>query len=133
MKIIGNVMKVTSVKSSYTRIEFGLTWPIDPHSKQKYHILVWSDYLTMWIEVKDMKNENEENVAKFFHGSTFSRFGVLREIVANQGPQFTSNLIENLMQLNKICRRKSTTYHSQENGQVEVTNRELENILSKIV
>ena len=87
----------------------------------------------MWTEVKDMTNENEENVGKFFHESTFSRFWVLKEIVANQGPQFTSNLIENLMQLNKICHIKSTTYHSQENAQVEVTNRELENILTKTV
>ena len=133
MKIIGNVMKITSVKSSYTYTKFGVMWPIDPRSKQKHHILVWSDYLTMWTEVKDMKNENEENVAKFFHEGTFSRFWVLREIVANQGPQFTSNLIENLMQLNKICHRESTTYHSQENSEVEVTNRKLENILTKIV
>ena len=83
MKIIGNVMKITSVKSSYTRTKFGGTRPIDPRSKQKHHILVWSDYLTMWTKVKDMKKENEENVAKFFHESTFSRFGVLREIIAS--------------------------------------------------
>ena len=83
MKIIGNVMKITSVKSSYTHTKFQVMWPIESRSKQKHHILVWSDYLTMWTEVKNMKNENEENVAKFFHESTFSRFGVLREIVAS--------------------------------------------------
>ena len=44
----------------------------------------------------------------------------------------TSNVIEHIMQLNKTHHRKYDTNHPKENGQVEVTNRELENIHTKM-
>jgi len=55
------------------------------------------------------------------------------EIATNQRPQFTSNLIEHIMQMNKIHHKKSAPYHPQANGQVEVTNRELENIIIETI
>jgi hypothetical protein len=48
-------------------------------------------------------------------------------------PQFTSRLIEYIVKEHNIHRRKSTPYHTQANGQVEVTKKELENILTKTV
>jgi transposase InsO family protein len=40
----------------------------------------------------------------------------------DQGPQFTSRLIEEIMKEHNIHHRKSTPYHPQVNGKVEVTN-----------
>eukprot|EP00253_Pinus_taeda_P026779 PITA_26779 len=56
-----------------------------------------------------------------------------RELVINQGNQFTSRRIEDLITHPKIKHRTSTPYHPQANGQVEVTNRALEGILTKVV
>ena len=56
-----------------------------------------------------------------------------RELVTNQGSQFTFNLIEDLLTLHKIKHKTSTPYHPQVNGQVEVNNRALEGILTKVV
>eukprot|EP00253_Pinus_taeda_P028491 PITA_28491 len=56
-----------------------------------------------------------------------------RELVTDQGIQFTSNIIEDLLSEHKIKHRTSTPYHPQSNGQVEVTNRVLEGILTKVV
>eukprot|EP00253_Pinus_taeda_P027764 PITA_27764 len=56
-----------------------------------------------------------------------------REIVIDQGSQFTSNLIEDLLAHHRIKNRTSTPYHPQANGKVEVTNRALEGILTKVV
>lgn len=61
------------------------------------------------------------------------KFGYPRELVTDQGSQFTSNLIEDLYAHHKIKHRTSTLYHPQANGQVEVTNRALERILTKVV
>eukprot|EP00253_Pinus_taeda_P029632 PITA_29632 len=58
---------------------------------------------------------------------------VPREIVTDQGNQFTSNLVEKLMEEYKIKHKRSTSYHPQENGQVESTNKVLESIITKIV
>eukprot|EP00253_Pinus_taeda_P029914 PITA_29914 len=54
-------------------------------------------------------------------------------VFTDQGSQFTSNLIEDLLTHHKIKHGTSTPYHSQENGQVEVINRALEGILTKVV
>eukprot|EP00253_Pinus_taeda_P036248 PITA_36248 len=56
-----------------------------------------------------------------------------RELVTDQGSQFTSNLIEDFLAHHKIKHRNSTPYHPQANGKVEVTNRALEGILTKVV
>eukprot|EP00253_Pinus_taeda_P002920 PITA_02920 len=63
----------------------------------------------------------------------FYKFGYPRELVTDQGSQFTSNLIEDLLTHHKIKHKTSTPYHPEANGQVEVTNRSLEEILTKVL
>ncbi len=67
------------------------------------------------------------------YSEIFTRFGVPHEITTDQGPQFTSNLIAALIKEYEIHHQKSLPYHPQVNGQLEVTNWKLENILTKIV
>ena len=107
--------------------------PIDPPSNGKSYILVCMDYLTKWVEIRAMKNERDEKVAKFLYEEIFSRYGVPRELVTDQGAQFTSNLITKVMKEYIIRCHKSSPYHPQENEKEEVTNREIEAILTKIV
>eukprot|EP00253_Pinus_taeda_P017102 PITA_17102 len=77
--------------------------PISPPSKQKQYIIVCTDYLKKWAEKKEIKATTEEKVAEFLRENIFYKFGT------------------------------STLYHPQANGQVEVTNRALEGILTKVV
>lgn len=56
-----------------------------------------------------------------------------REIVTNQGTQFTSNLVKAIIEQYKIKHRKSSPYHPQANGQVESTNKVIEAILTKTI
>ncbi len=72
-------------------------------------------------------------MVEFLRENVFYKFGYPRELVTDQGSQFTSSMIEELLSHHKIKHRTSTPYHPQANGQVEVTNRELENILTKVV
>ena len=41
--------------------------PIYTPSNGKSYILVCMDYLTKWVEVRAMKNERDEKVAKFLY------------------------------------------------------------------
>src|ERR1700722_10721401 len=107
--------------------------PINPSSRQRSYIIVCTDYLTKWAETKAIKAATEEKVAEFLRENIFYKFGYPREIVTDQGSQFTSNLLEYLLAHHRIKHRTSTPYHPQANGQVEVTNRALEGILTKVV
>eukprot|EP00253_Pinus_taeda_P034267 PITA_34267 len=107
--------------------------PINPSSRQRSYIIVCTDYLTKWAETKAIKAATEEKVVEFLRENIFYKFGYPRELVTDQGSQFTSHLIEDLLANHKIKHRTSTPYHPQANGQVEVTNRALEGILTKVV
>jgi hypothetical protein len=58
---------------------------------------------------------------------------VPREIVTDQGAQFTSKLVQAITEKYQIKHHKSSPYHPQANGKVESTNKVLEAILTKTV
>jgi hypothetical protein len=68
--------------------------PINFASKKKKYILVCTDYVTKWVETKSLPAVGEQSVVDFLFNNIFTRFGVPREIVTDQGTQFTSNLVK---------------------------------------
>jgi hypothetical protein len=107
--------------------------PMNPLSKGKIYILVCTDYVTKWVEEKSLSRATEQAIVNFLFEDIFVRFGVPREIVTDQGAQFTSNLVKDIVEKYKIRHHKSTPYHPQANGQVESTNKVLEAIMTKTI
>ena len=85
--------------------------PINPPSKKNKYILVCTDYVTKWVEAKALPFPNEKSVVNFLFEDIFTCFGVPREIVIDQGSQFTSKMVKDLVENYKIKHRKSTPYH----------------------
>jgi len=85
--------------------------PINLPSRQKQYIIVCTNYLKKWVETKAIKAATEEKAAEFFRENIFYKFGYPRELVIEQGSQFTSNLIEDLLTRHKIKHNTSTPYH----------------------
>ena len=107
--------------------------PINPPSRGKKHILVCIDYVSKWVEVMALTQTKEEKVANFLLNNIMQRFGALSFLVSDQIPQFMSKMIKQFVDHYQIKHKKASPYHPQTSGQVEVTNRELKNILTKIV
>eukprot|EP00253_Pinus_taeda_P015157 PITA_15157 len=59
--------------------------PINPPSKQRSYIIVYTDYLTKWVETKAIEAATEEKVAEFLRENIFYKFGYPRELVTDQG------------------------------------------------
>ena len=57
--------------------------PIDPPSNGKSYILVCTDYLTKWVEVKAMKYAHDEKVVEFLYEEIFTRNVVPKELVTD--------------------------------------------------
>lgn len=72
-------------------------------------------------------------VSKFLKSNVFNRFGVPKLIICDQGTYFCNSVIKKLTEKYGVRHKVTTTYHPQANGQVEVSNREIKNILHKIV
>ena len=103
--------------------------PINPTSNGKKYILVCTDYMTKWAEAKALVRA----VVNFLFEEIFVRYRVPREIVTDQGTQFTSKLVKDITEKYQIKHRSSTPYHPQGNGQVESINQTLEGIITKTV
>jgi len=58
---------------------------INPPSKQKKYILVYTYYVTKWVEAKALLFANEKSVVNFLFEDISTRFGVPREIVTDKG------------------------------------------------
>jgi len=63
--------------------------PIDPPSGQKKYIIVCNDYFTKCDETKVVKATTKDKVAELLRENFFYKFGYPREIVTNQGAQFS--------------------------------------------
>jgi hypothetical protein len=83
---------------SFEKCTLDFVGPIFPMSRKKSYILVCNDYATKWVEFKPLLHDNEQYVVDFLFEDIFTHFGVPREIVIDQGTQFTSNLVQKIME-----------------------------------
>ncbi|RVX03230.1 Retrovirus-related Pol polyprotein from transposon 17.6 [Vitis vinifera] len=72
-------------------------------------------------------------VLKFLKENIFSRFGVPKAIISDGGTHFCNKPFETLLAKYGVKHKVATPYHPQTSGQVELANREIKNILMKVV
>ena len=106
--------------------------PFSP-SKGNIYILVMVNYVSMWVEVIATPRNNAKIVVKFVHKNILTCFCAPRAVVSDEETHFFNKVFANLMAKNGVKHKKALVYHSQSNGQPEITNRELKRILEKIV
>nr|GLL27368.1 uncharacterized protein LOC104238251 [Ipomoea trifida] len=97
------------------------------------YILVAVDYLSKWVEAITTLRNDAKTVIKFVKRNIFSRFGMPRSFITDNGTHFCNKLLEKLLVKYGIYHRLSTPYHSQTCRQVELANREIKSILEKVV
>ncbi|KAL6333015.1 hypothetical protein AAG906_020035 [Vitis piasezkii] len=107
-------------------VELFDVWGIDfmgpfPMSFGNSYILVGVDYVSKWVEAIPCR-QNDQVVLKFLKENIFSRFGVPKAIINDGGAHFYG-----------VKHKVATPYHPQTSGQVELANREIKNILMKVV
>ncbi|RVW12401.1 Retrovirus-related Pol polyprotein from transposon 17.6 [Vitis vinifera] len=113
-------------------------WGIDfmgpfPMSFGNSYILVGVDYVSKWVEAIPCKHNDHRVVLKFLKENIFSRFGVPKAIISDGGTHFCNKPFETLLAKYGVKHKVATPYHPQTSGQVELANREIKNILMKVV
>ncbi|XP_045820253.1 uncharacterized protein LOC123913526 [Trifolium pratense] len=113
-------------------------WGIDfmgpfPVSFGFLYILLAVDYVSKWVEAIPTRTNDSRVVADFVRSNIFCRFGIPRAIISDQGTHFCNRTMEALLRKYGVVHRVSTAYHPQTNGQAEVSNREIKQVLEKMV
>ena len=106
--------------------------PFSPYDGKEY-ILVAVDYVSKWVEAIPKRTNDHRVVNKFIVSNIFSLFNCPRAIINDGGSHFTNSHFRALLQKYGVHHRVTNLYRPQENGQVEVINREVKNVLKKII
>ena len=85
------------------------------------------------MEAKATKIDDSKVVTDFIKPNIFSKFGIPRALISDQGTHFCNRTVETLLRKFNVTYKVSTAYHPQTNGQAEVSNREIKSILEKMV
>ncbi|KAI5316228.1 hypothetical protein L3X38_045404 [Prunus dulcis] len=112
------------IKDSYPDVK-------DVYDFSKLYILVAVDYVSKWIEAIPCRKNDHKTVLKFLKENVLSRFGTPKAIIRDGGSHFYNRPFEALVKKYGITHKISTPYHPQTNGQAELPNREIKQILEK--
>ena len=104
-----------------------------PHSFGNLYILLAVDYVSKWVEAIACPRNDANTVVGFIQKKILSRFGAPITIISDEGSHFANILFAKLMSKYEVRHVMSLAYHPQSNGQVQISNREIKNILEKTV
>jgi len=86
-------------------------------------ILVAVDYMSKWAEAFALPNEEAHTCMTALYNGFFSRFGLPTQLHSDQGRNFESKLVQELVKLTGIRRTRTTPFHPRSDGQTERMNR----------
>ena len=122
------LISIPPVDEPFARIAMDIVGPLVRSEKGNRFILVVCDYGTKYPEAIPLKTIDAETVANALI-DIFSRTGIPREILSDQGSNFMSATIKHLCSLLHIKKLKTSPYHPQANGLVENFNGTLKKML----
>ena len=91
------------------------------------------DYVSKWVETIACPLNDVSIVVWFIQRNILSRFGAPRTIVSDEGSHLSNKMFTKLMNRYGIRHVMGLAYHPQSNGQAEISNKEIKNIIEKTV
>ena len=101
-----------------------------PKSRDVEYILVVVDYVSKWVEALPCRAADSK---KMFHEVIFPRFGTPRMVISDGGSHFIDKTFRKFLAEYGVKHNVATPYHPQTSGQAETSNKQIKNILQKIV
>ncbi|PIK58927.1 hypothetical protein BSL78_04144 [Apostichopus japonicus] len=120
------------IETPFQRVAIDIVGPIQPKTdRNNRYILTIVDYATRYPEAVALPSIETTRVAEALI-TVFSRVGVPREVLTDQGTQFTSDLMREVGRLLSVRQLTTTPYHPACNGLVERFNGTLKLMLRRM-
>lgn len=85
------------------------------------------------VEAFSLPNNEDNNIIAFLKNNSFSGFGTSRAIISDGGSHIFNKLFKTLLEKYGFRHNVASPYHPQTSGLVELSNRDIKQILAKIV
>ena len=122
-------MQLHEVFEPWHTIGIDLMGPFPTTSRQKRFLLVIVDYFTRWVELFAMRTTTSIDIAQILINEVFSRYGLPKYILSDNGPQFVSNIFDDFCRSCGIKQKLTANYHPQTN-MTERVNRTLKPMIA---
>jgi transposase InsO family protein len=125
-------------QTSNLQIDIFDVWGIDfmepfHNSKGYEYILVAIDYVSKWVEALPCRAADAMHSKTMFHEVIFPRYRVPRIVISDGGSHFIDKTFWKAQLEDEVDHRIATPYHPQTSGQAKTSNKQIKNILQKIV
>jgi hypothetical protein len=104
-----------------------------PNSEGYEYILVVVDYVSKWVEALPCWAADATHSKRMFYEVIFLRYGIPRVVISDGGSHFIDQTFRKALTEVRVDHRIATPYHPQTSGQAETSNKQIKNILQKIV
>ena len=105
------------------RVHLDILGPFNRSNSGSVYVLVMVDQFSKWVELAPLPAQSAELTARAFLNHFVVTFGCPLEVHTDQGRNFQSDLFQAFCKLLEISKTRTTPYHPSGNGQCEVFNR----------
>ncbi|CAG2239793.1 unnamed protein product [Mytilus edulis] len=112
------------------RVAIDILGPLPLTKRQNRYVLVLCDCFSKWTEAYAIPDQESLTIARTIVNEFICRFGSPLQLHSDQGRSFEAKLFQDLCDLLKIDKTRSTSQHPQSNGSVERFNRTLLSMLT---
>jgi transposase InsO family protein len=116
----------------FERIAIDVAGPFPRSDQENGYLLIAMDYFTKWPEAYAIPNQETATVAEALV-TNFCRFGVPRELHSDQGCNFQSRLMQEVLECLGVNKTRTTPLHPQSDGMVERYIKTVEEHLRKVI
>jgi transposase InsO family protein len=122
-----------NIGAPFERIAIDVAGPFPRSDHRNRYLLISMDYFTKWLEVDAIPNQEASTVAEALVTNFFCRFSIPRELHSDQGHNFESHLLQEVLQHLGVRKTHTTLLHPQSDGMVERYVKTIEEHLWKVV
>ena len=119
------------ITTPFLKVAIDIVGPLQLTQKKNRYILTLIDIATRWPDAVPLPDIETHTVVEAL-SAMFSRIGFPEQILSDNGPQFKSELYEQICRFFNVKPIKTTPYHPISNGAVERFNGTLKNMLRKL-
>ncbi|GFO17205.1 gypsy retrotransposon integrase-like protein 1 [Plakobranchus ocellatus] len=125
------LQKMPVITTPFHRLAIDLVGPLAKSDRGHRFILTVVDVATRWVEAVALKETTTEMVAEALL-TIYARLGIPKEILSDHGPQFISDLMNQVCRLMGIKHVYSSIFHPSSNGMCERINGVIKAMLRKV-
>ena len=133
-KRVWGQLQPIEVPHAFAMVGVDILGPLPKTPRGNTHIIVFSDYLTKWVEAgMTMGTPTSKDMADLLVTLIISRHGAPDALLSDRGSQFMSKMMMEVYRVLGMNKRSTTAYHPQCDGLVERFNRTLTMMLSLVI